>query len=110
MTTDLPSEGQPDYLESVRTEHPRRRRLWAIGAVVLAVAVSAVGGFTLANFLGAGPSPATAVPADAIAYLALDLDPSGGQKVEALKTLRKFPALRETSVVGTTCAGGRGTS
>ena len=31
------------------------------------------------------------------ALLSVDLDPSGGQKVEAIKTLRKFPTFREES-------------
>ena len=37
------------------------------------------------------------LPASTFALLSVDLDPSGGQKVEAIKTLRKFPTFREES-------------
>ena len=76
----------------------RRLGLAAVAAVgVLAVAGGAYG---VAQYLSGGDSPATAVPADALAYLSLDLDPAGGQKMEVLKTLRKFPALEEELGLG----------
>ena len=37
------------------------------------------------------------LPASTFALVTVDLDPSGGQKVEAIKTLRKFPTFREKS-------------
>lgn len=47
------------------------------------------------SFLATGPQPSEALPADTIGYVSVDLDPSGGQKIEALRTLRKFPAFKE---------------
>ncbi len=44
---------------------------------------------------GRGSRPAEAVPANAVGYLSIDLDPSAAQKVEAVRLLGKFPALRE---------------
>ena len=52
------------------------------------------------QLIGGGSSPATAVPADAIGYVSLDLDPSASQKIEAIKILRKFPALKEEIKIG----------
>lgn len=76
----------------------RKRALAAVAAVgVLAVAGGAYG---VSQFMSGGDGPATAVPADALAYLALDLDPSGSQKVEILKTLRKFPAIEDELGLG----------
>ncbi|HEY0948860.1 DUF3352 domain-containing protein, partial [Nocardioides sp.] len=47
------------------------------------------------SFFATGPQPAEALPAGTIAYASIDLDPSGGQKIEALRTLRKFPAFKD---------------
>jgi hypothetical protein len=68
----------------------------AIVASVVAVVVIAGGGFAAWRFLaGGGPRPAEVLPASTFAVLSVDLDPSGGQKIEAIKTLRKFPSFRE---------------
>ena len=79
---------------------PRRSRggLIAVVASVVAVVLVAAGGFAAWRFLGGGgPRPAEVLPASTFALLTVDLDPSGGQKVEAIKTLRKFPTFREES-------------
>jgi hypothetical protein len=47
------------------------------------------------SFFGTGAQPAEALPASTLGYVSVDLDPSGGQKIEAVRTLRKFPAFRE---------------
>ena len=57
--------------------------------------VAGAGAWGLAQFLDGGTPAATAVPQDALAYLSLDLDPDGGQKLEVARTLRKFPAIKE---------------
>ena len=46
-------------------------------------------------FFSQGPQPAEALPDSTLAYVSIDLDPPGQQKVEAIKTLRKFPAFRD---------------
>jgi len=82
---------------------PRARRggtrgLVAVVATVLAVVLIAVGGFAALQFFsGGGPQPATVLPASTFALVTVDLDPSGGQKVEAIKTLHKFPGLRKST-------------
>jgi hypothetical protein len=71
------------------------RGVIAVVASVVAVVLVAVGGFAAWRFFGpGGPRPAEVLPDSTFALVTVDLDPAGGQKVEALKTLRKFPGLR----------------
>ena len=89
-TTVLP-EHQPQ---------PEPRRSWggapAVIASVAAVVLIASGGVAAWRwFSGAGPRPAEVLPASTLALVTVDLNPSGGQKVEAIKTLRKFPGFRD---------------
>ncbi|HET7684670.1 MAG TPA: DUF3352 domain-containing protein [Marmoricola sp.] len=64
-------------------------------AVVLALVLggSAFAAYKLLHSSGA--QPAEALPADTFAVVSFDLDPSAGQKVEAIKTLRKFPGFKK---------------
>jgi len=67
--------------------------------VLVALVVSAVlggGAFAVYKvFFDGGPRPAEVLPASTVAVLSLDLDPSAGQKIEGLQTIRKFPQLKE---------------
>ena len=72
-----------------------RRAVWAVAAVVAAVALLGAGGWAAWSFFSTGPQPAEALPASTLAYVSVDLDPSGGQKIEALRTLRKFPEFED---------------
>ncbi|HRI98677.1 MAG TPA: DUF3352 domain-containing protein, partial [Nocardioides sp.] len=58
-------------------------------------AAVAVGAWAAYGFLSTGPQPAEALPAGTLGYASIDLDPSGGQKIEALRTLNKFPAFED---------------
>ena len=64
---------------------PRALGLAAIGAGVWAAT----------SFLATGAQPAEALPASTIGYASIDLDPSGGQKIEAFRMLNKFPAYQD---------------
>ena len=76
----------------------RRGGIIAVVASVVVVVLVAAGGFAAWRFLsGGGPRPAEVLPASTFALVTVDLDPSGGQKVEAIKTLRKFPTFRDKS-------------
>ena len=112
MSNDPPG-AQPEYLGQADTlpgEDPvtpgdRRGRGGRRTAVVVAVAVAAaaavgVGTYGAVQLMSGGSSPATAIPANALGYVSLDLDPSATQKIEAFKIMRKFPGLRDQLGLG----------
>ena len=104
MTT---TPGSPEYLDGSspggasahagdhEPGNDNRKRLIAVGALVAGGAVVAGGAWAATSFFATGSQPADALPASTIAYLSVDLDPSGGQKIEAIKMLRKFPAFTD---------------
>jgi hypothetical protein len=75
--------------------HGGRKRGLLIGGAVATLAVVGVGAWAAANFFSTGAQPAEALPASTIGYASIDLDPSGAQKIEALRTLNKFPAFKD---------------
>ena len=72
-----------------------RRAALAGAAIVGGVALLGAGAWAAWSFFATGPQPAEALPDSTIAYASIDLDPSGGQKIEALRTLKKFPAFED---------------
>ncbi len=72
-----------------------RRRGLLIGGGVAVLALVGVGAWAAAQFFATGAQPAEALPAGTLGYASIDLDPSGGQKIEALRTLNKFPAFKD---------------
>jgi hypothetical protein len=66
-----------------------------VASFVAVVAIAGGGYAALQFFAGGGPRPAEVLPASTFALVTLDLNPSGGQKIEAIKTLRKFPGFRD---------------
>ncbi|MFC7502900.1 hypothetical protein ACFQRR_12635, partial [Nocardioides sp. GCM10030258] len=76
-------------------EKKPRRRAAAVAGVVGVGSVIGVGAWALQVWAAQGPQPAEALPSNTLAYIAVDLDPPGGQKVAAFNALRKFPALKE---------------
>lgn len=63
-----------------------------VGAVV---AVAAIGGgaFAWTKLSGGGTQPHDVLPADTIAYVRLDLDPSANQKVNLLRLTKRVPEI-----------------
>lgn len=91
-----PPAAEPEYLHGAgAARRPGGRQRLMLTAAVLGVAAVGAGGWATAQFLGSGAAPASAVPATAVGYVSLDLDPSASQKIEALRMLKKFPALAE---------------
>lgn len=89
--------GSPEYLGAGGTEQSRPKRrgpLLAVAALGV-VAVVGVGGWGALALMGGGNQPADAVPADAVGYVSLDLDPSAEQKIEAVRILKRFPGLEK---------------
>ena len=97
--------GGPEYLDGAGPavaapdgedrDNDNRKRLIAAGALVVGGAVVAGGAWAATSFFATGSQPSEALPDSTIAYFSVDLDPSGGQKIEAIKTLRKFPAFTD---------------
>jgi hypothetical protein len=72
-----------------------RGKLLAAGLGVVAVAAIGVGAAVAAGAIGHDSTqPETLVPASAVGYVSIDLDPSLGQKVDALRFMRRFPSLK----------------
>lgn len=106
MTSSMPPEGsQPEYLEQGGGAPLARERTGgggggprkAVLAGVVVLGLAAVGGgvWAATSFLGTGAQPAEALPASTLGYASIDLDPSGGQKIEAIRMLNKFPAFED---------------
>jgi len=95
-TDVLDSETAPTTVPEVEPS-PKRRSGRRTAAIVAAgiLGLVAVGGVAWAAswYFLSGPQAAEALPDNTIAYVQVNLDPSGDQKIEALKTLKKFPAF-----------------
>ena len=107
MSSNTPFEpaGQPEFLAQGGTPlQPRkgRTKLYVLAGVgVVAAGAVGVGAWGVAQLLGGGPGAAAVLPDTTLAYAAVDLDPSAGQKIEAIRTLKKFPALADELNLGT---------
>jgi hypothetical protein len=99
-------QGGPEYLEQgggapIQPPASERRtgggkKSALIGGGVIAGLVLVGGGIWAATwYFNSGPQPAEALPDTTLGYVSVDLDPSGAQKIEALKTLNKFPAIKD---------------
>ncbi len=52
--------------------------------------------FAVQQLSGGGAQPADVLPGDAYGYVRLDIDPSAGQKIAAVRFLDKLPQVRDT--------------
>ncbi|MEV8372200.1 DUF3352 domain-containing protein [Kribbella sp. NPDC056861] len=106
-----PQQGQPDYPQQHggggqppygapetmqwQPEPKKRGKLIPLVAVLAVLAVVAGGGvFAYAKLTGGG-QPAAVLPGNSVAYARIDLNPSAGQKVAAVRFLMKFPSAKE---------------
>jgi hypothetical protein len=99
-----PTEPGAEYLESgggaPLGREPKgptggRRRAVLAGAAVVALGAVGAGAWAAVSFFSTGAQPAEALPASTLGYASIDLDPSGGQKIEAIRMLNKFPAFKD---------------
>jgi hypothetical protein len=74
----------------------RRRTGLLVGGVVTALVLGGAGAFAFQTLSGAGSQPADVLPGDAFGYLRVDIDPSAGQKVSAVRFLGKLKDVRNT--------------
>jgi Protein of unknown function (DUF3352) len=111
MSEQHPPAGTPEYLEygggSPLPPEPTppteagfgggrgRRRAWWIGGGVVLLAGLGAGAWAALGFFQQGAQPAEALPSSTVGYISIDLDPAGGQKIDAFRTLNKFPAFKD---------------
>lgn len=78
------------------TSGGRRRTGLIVGGVVTALVLGGAGAFAFQTLSGGGSQPADVLPGDAYAYFRLDIDPSAGQKIAAVRFLGKLPQVKDT--------------
>jgi hypothetical protein len=76
-------------------EPKRRGKLVPLIAVLAVLMVVGAGGAFAYSRLNGGDQPAAVLPGNAIAYARVDLNPSAGQRVAALRFLMKFPSVKD---------------
>ena len=101
-----PAADGPEYLDAIsgapldpsdRVRTPRSGRKRALlmgGGLVGAVAVGA-GAWAATSFFANGAQPAEALPASTLAYVSVDVSPSGEQILAAYQFAKKFPAAKK---------------
>jgi hypothetical protein len=87
----IPPEAPAPQPEARRS----RRTTMLVGGGVVGLLALGAGAWAALGFFQQGAQPAEALPASTIAYASIDLDPSGGQKIDAFRTLNKFPAFKD---------------
>lgn len=84
----------PEPTASAR--EPRRGTVIA-GVAVAVVALLGGSAYAAYSYLdGGGRQPEDVLPASTVAVVSVDLDPSAGQKIAAIRSIRKFPALKKS--------------
>ncbi len=103
-TTPPPAgPGGPEYLDQAGGEpvgptgegggRGARRTALVAGGAVVGLGLLGGGVWAAMSFFATGSQPAEALPASTVGYASVDLDPSGGQKIEAFRMMQKFPAI-----------------
>ena len=107
MSSNFPPGGPqgPEYLEQgggaplPPSSEPRpsggRKPALIAGGVIAGLLVIGGGVWAATWYFSTGAQPAEALPDSTIGYMSIDLDPSGSQKIEAVKMLNKFPAIKD---------------
>lgn len=97
---------EPEYLEPIAGDpvpraasvsDPARggnRRGALIGGGLVVAGLVGAGAWAATTFFATGAQPVDALPAGTLAYVSIDVEPSGEQQVEAYRFLKKFPAIR----------------
>ncbi|MGD9961262.1 DUF3352 domain-containing protein [Nocardioides sp.] len=101
MSSNFPPPGEQEILDSsggdpqdVRGARPSRKAALAAGGILAGVVIVGGAAWAASWYLSSGADAAEMLPDSTLAFAQVNLDPSGEQKIEALKTLNKFPAIR----------------
>lgn len=73
----------------------RGRTVALVGSLLAIVGLGAGGAWAWQQVGGGGAQPESVMPASTLAFVKVDLDPSGGQKLDAIRFARKFPKARD---------------
>ena len=76
---------------------PKKKRgklIPIIAALAMVLVVAGGGIFAYGKLGGGGKQPADVLPGTAVGYARVDLNPSAGQKVNAIRFLMKFPSVK----------------
>jgi hypothetical protein len=85
-------QGQPQWQPEPKK---KRGKVIPIIAALAMVLVVAGGGIFAYGKLAGGKQPADVLPGTAVAYARVDLNPSAGQKVAAIRFMMKFPSVKD---------------
>jgi hypothetical protein len=83
------------FSDAVPAESPRKRTGLVIGGIAAVIVLAGAAAFGVSKLSGGGAQPADVLPGDAYAYLRLDIDPSAGQKIAAVRFLDKLPQAKD---------------
>lgn len=83
-----------EEVEVVRAKFGEAKWIGAAAAVAMVVGLT-VGGAAALKVAGGGAQPEDVLPANAIAFTKLDLNPSAGQKLAAYRLASKFPQVKD---------------
>jgi hypothetical protein len=88
MSTSTP--GTPEPVQPPPAAR-KGRTAALVGGILAIVAVGAGGAYAFQQVGGGGAQPESVLPANTFAFAKVDLDPSAGQKLDAIRFIRKFP-------------------
>ncbi|NUO35734.1 MAG: hypothetical protein HOQ27_11825 [Dermatophilaceae bacterium] len=74
----------------------RKRTGLLVGALATVLALGGAGVFAAQTLSGSGTQPSDVLPGDAYGYVRVDIDPSAGQKIAAVRFLGKLEAVKDT--------------
>lgn len=86
--------GEP-FLDAPEPKTSTGRKLGLVGGLVVLVGLVAGGGaYAFSLFGGGGAQPESVMPQSTVAFAKIDLDPSAGQKLDAVRFALKFPSAK----------------
>ena len=87
----------PETFDAPVQKQSRARTVVLVGglvAIVAGTAAAGVGWTAFSRLNGAGPQPESVLPADTVAFMKVDLNPSAAQKVAAVRFALRFPEAK----------------